>query len=211
MLNARDYRGMTPLLLAACQGHLTCISTLISQGAIIAIPDADDGSTALHWAAAGDEPAILKLLLDEDPSQIAAKNTLGRTTADFAASNGKRECLEMLIRYNVDTAATDTLGCIPLHYAAMNNMIDCLDLLLRLNPELIDTPDHEGNTALHLAAKMGKTASIELLLMKGANKDAKNSEQLTPFQLAFLYGKQGCFNAFMSHNKDLIIAKLFEK
>ncbi len=180
-LNARDYRRMTPLLCAASLGHIDCVRILIAEGASITISDGDDESTALHWASAGDEPALLKLLLDTDPSLIASKNNRGRTAAHSAAGNGKNKCLEMLIRYHAKLTETDILGRTPLHYAAMNDMVGCLDRILTHNPGLIDTPDHEGNTALHLATQMGRTKSVEFLLISGANKDLENNTLQSTF------------------------------
>jgi hypothetical protein len=49
--------------------------------------------------------------------------------------------------------------------------------------KLVNATDKNGNTALHIACKYSCNDNAKLLIQNGANKDAKNSEGLTPLDL----------------------------
>jgi ankyrin repeat protein len=61
-----------------------------------------------------------------------------------------------------------------------------VDSLLAKTPELLHITDEDGNTLLHLAALSGRNSgTIQLLLDKGANTNAKNIRGETPLEHAW--------------------------
>merc|ERR1711920_539229 len=71
-----------------------------------------------------------------------------------------------------------------LHLACLGQFADCTQWLLGTAPELVDVPDLQGNTPLHVCAAVGNLEGAVLLLRAGANTAAKNSEKKTAFDLA---------------------------
>lgn len=62
--------------------------------------------------------------------------------------------------------------------------------LLSKHSEIINLPyDYEGNTLLHLAARMGSSVCSQLLLMWGANNTLKNNKKRTPLEVARIFGE----------------------
>ena len=77
-----------------------------------------------------------------------------------------------------------------LHKAVFNNDLPGLSALLR-DPRVKGTvaaKDEHGNTALHLAALLGRRECVQLLLAHGAPVKLKNSEGWSPLAEAISYG-----------------------
>lgn len=82
-----------------------------------------------------------------------------------------------------------------------------------LSPNDINSVDEDGNTVLHLAAKMNDTDLISYFIFKGADTELKNYESDTPLHIAI---QNGCFDAaktlytfgsnIFARNKDGITA-----
>ena len=64
-------------------------------------------------------------------------------------------------------------------------------------------PDYQGNTPLHLAARMNRVRAVRLLLDAGADAEAANEEGLTPLDLAII-NVHNVVNSFQSHLEGVI-------
>ncbi len=72
----------------------------------------------------------------------------------------------------------------PVHSAAKSDLQQ-LDALLEQNPSLRDQPGWYGRQPLHVAAEAGKFDSVDLLLKRGANPNAREQlHQQTPLHFA---------------------------
>jgi ankyrin repeat protein len=76
----------SPLMEAACKGHLEVVKLLLSSGADIHHKD-KIGVTALHWAARWGHLEVVKELM-KNGARVEADND-GRTPKDFATSDVK--------------------------------------------------------------------------------------------------------------------------
>ena len=56
--------------------------------------------------------------------------------------------------------------------------------LAKAHPELYDTKGSDGMTPLHVAAALGQKDTVQLLLAKGADVNAKSNDGETPLQVA---------------------------
>ena len=61
---------------------------------------------------------------------------------------------------------TDRTGKTALHYCAENQNNTCMEQILDLAPELLEQPDNEGYTPLHLAVIAGNSNIIRFILKK---------------------------------------------
>lgn len=95
--------GNTALMMAAFKGNKRAVAGLLAKGAVIAHP----GWNALHYAAAGGDSDIIKMLLDKG-APIDAEAP-GRTTAlMMAAREGKEVIVAQLLREGADARRLDS-------------------------------------------------------------------------------------------------------
>ena len=81
--------------------------------------------------------------------------------------------------YQASVSATDKSGRTALHHCVENLDTDCADYLLKRDTSLLNTPDNEGLTPLHMSAITGNEAMLHLLLKKGANLTCLDEEKHT--------------------------------
>jgi ankyrin repeat protein len=123
-LEARDYLGYTPLLIAAREGSEDMARTLLDAGAKIG-PGGMQGATALHFAAISGNPACLARILAVGPDLESRCETEGQTAAYFAAVHDNHECLSMLIAAGASWDALDVYSESPLDRALKANSETC--------------------------------------------------------------------------------------
>ena len=112
----------------------------------------------------------------------------GWTPFLWAAYTGRVKHLETLIRYGADPFTISPKGRSALHQAAESKSADVMKFVLAIPPweeESLDInhPDYWGETPLHIAAS-GSVACAQLLLQKGAKRDALQVENQTPLHYA---------------------------
>ena len=113
----------------------------------------------------------------------------GRTALHIAAGGAYFAGMEMLLNAGGDPNAKDDEGNIPLHHACMGGCgkyaIDVVMYLHQTGASQIGTPNHVGDTPLHLASAIGDTACVDYLLQLGANPEGPaNVRGETPAHLA---------------------------
>src|ERR1700730_17104516 len=70
------------------------------------------------------------------------------------------------------------------HEATLNGNQTEMDRLLDLNPKLINVPDYDKNTLLHLAALRNEIGEVKDLLARGAKVNVQNTAKMTPMHIA---------------------------
>ncbi|MGB9635265.1 MAG: ankyrin repeat domain-containing protein [Candidatus Micrarchaeia archaeon] len=68
-------------------------------------------------------------------ADVNAKNNYGETAGHYAAQNGHKDCLELLINAGLNVNARDNGGGTAGYYAARNGHIHCLKLLRKAGLE----------------------------------------------------------------------------
>lgn len=77
----------------------------------------------------------------------------------------------MLINYGADAAITNRSGDTYLHVAATYNGCSIIKALHNIHNININTNNHKGITALHIAARFGYHKTVQTLLDIGADVD----------------------------------------
>jgi hypothetical protein len=80
-LNAKDEDGSTPLIYAACFGHIDIVYALLNAGANVDVQD-NYGWSALMWATTNNQDMIAKCLLDHGAS-TNSRSKSGRTVIQY--------------------------------------------------------------------------------------------------------------------------------
>jgi ankyrin repeat protein len=107
-LDAPAINGNTALMMAAYQHNGAAVATLLARGAVVAQP----GWTALHYAAAAGDDAIIKQLLQHGaPIDARSPRASGTFTAlMMAAREGHGRTVDLLLAAGADAALRNGEG-----------------------------------------------------------------------------------------------------
>lgn len=166
--NETNPEGQTPLMSVARTGNVEAATLLLQHGAKVDAREHWGGQTALLWAAAQNQPAMVRLLVGKG-ADVNARATVRewqrRVTAEGRPKDMNRG------------------GLTPLLYAAREGHLDCLRELLRAKAQ-VDLPDPDGTTALLLALMNGHWDAAKLLLDAGADVNQWDFYGQSPLYMA---------------------------
>ena len=159
------YDGGTALHDAAKYGMTEIIKILLDKSANPYTVDCD-GNTPLILAVMNDRVDAIKVLLD-DKSDIYHRNKQNQSALSLAA--------------NKPRIITDILWSNEIHQIVHDRDCDFVKRIITcgcdnddLNCVSIDLRDCQGNTPLHIAARLNSKDKVEVLIGKGANFTRKN-------------------------------------
>ena len=217
------------LRVAAMFGSLQRAQEARAAGAELDAVD-EDGSAAIHNAAANGSADVVQYLL-EQKAQVDLANADDRTPLNLAADHGHESVGRLLLRHGgtldagavaglaaADKAArvaeasvgVDVEGC-ALHFAAFHGRVPMIEYLLSEGVlSSIDPTDDSDKTPLHWAAQNGHAEACELLVRSGAELSAvcrhgTFRQGLTPLELAEHEGQAAAAKLLQraTHNRAL--------
>ncbi|KAG8531939.1 uncharacterized protein KY384_003575 [Bacidia gigantensis] len=125
--------------------------------------------SALHLAAYATLPWLVQALLQEKGSTVVhALDSLGNTPLLWAAKNGCRSSVQMLLEAGSDRSHKNHEGMNALQWAAGNGHVEVLQALFD-GKESLEITDKNGWTPLHRAAYNGHVQVVRQLLDFEAN------------------------------------------
>ena len=145
-----------------------------------------EGESALHFAAADNQPEVATILLSNgaDPKQFTAG---GMTPLHLAAGLGHVHFLRAMEPFisgdMINIEGNNRYGSQPIHLAATSGHVQVTQELLKMGAHP-HTPNKRGSYPLHGAAIVGDVETVVLLLEAGADPSALNGENKTPLQVA---------------------------
>ncbi|EQB52360.1 hypothetical protein CGLO_08024 [Colletotrichum gloeosporioides Cg-14] len=162
-LNEKDIHHWTPLHHAASVNGFYPICTLLRWGADINSRDLAE-RTPLHYACqfAGKHSVVDTLI--RAGADINAQGRDGMTPLHCALMESKTDVVSFLIESGANVDIPDTSGNTPLLSAAYGGQLDFVKRLWDVANKRLR--DHNGKTALHLAALAGKDDVVEWLTTK---------------------------------------------
>eukprot|EP01059_Diplonema_ambulator_P025117 TRINITY_DN42101_c0_g1_i1.p1 TRINITY_DN42101_c0_g1~~TRINITY_DN42101_c0_g1_i1.p1 ORF type:complete len:731 (+),score=271.48 TRINITY_DN42101_c0_g1_i1:178-2193(+) len=185
---------MSALNEAAAKGDTATIKNLIDRGVDLSVVDYDK-RTALHLAAEEGHTNTVILLLSYgvDPNTV---DRWGNTPLDCAESNFHKTVISVLRSKGAKNAEELSLHDDPpgvgaggvaavftderFIQAAAEGKLQTLISMLKSNPELLNTTDYDGRTALHLACEEGHLEIVQHLVSANADLGVKDRWGSTP-------------------------------
>jgi len=145
-------------------------------------PD-EKGFSQLHWAVVARGVESTQTLLDQGADVDVRQRKFQGTPLQYAASSGRLDTVQLLIKHKATVDAVDLSLRTPLMWAAWNGHADVAQALLDAGADLHKTSRGIRWTALHFAADRGKFETAQLLIERGASLTAKNTQGKTPLDL----------------------------
>ncbi|XP_042669821.1 SH3 and multiple ankyrin repeat domains protein 2 isoform X1 [Centrocercus urophasianus] len=179
--------GETPLTLAVQLDNTVEVIKALKNGGAHLDFRARDGMTALHKAARAKNQVTLKTLLELGASPNY-KDSCGLTPLyHTAVVGGDPYCCELLLHEHATVSCKDENGWQEIHQACRYGHVQHLEHLLFYGADMC-AQNASGNTALHICALYNQESCARVLLFRGANKEIKNYNSQSPFQVAIIAG-----------------------
>ena len=163
--------NVAPVVDAAKGGDLTAVHKLIKEHADVNTP-ANDGSSALLWAAYHSDVEMTKALLAAGAS-VDAANHYGVTPLLQASRNGDVPVMQALLEAGADPTRWHPEGETPLMSAARTGRVDAVKLLLSHGAFVNAADPFQEETALMWASAEGQLEVVKTLLASGADPNLK--------------------------------------
>jgi ankyrin repeat protein len=148
----------------------------------------------IHEAAELGNLEKVRAYLEQEPKQINATDSKGRTVLGRAARSGKKELMEFLL----EKGATEDIFA-----AAIVGHTDKVAAFLKQDPKLINATDSGGKTALHWAALYGQTKVMELLLAGKADVNSLDEDGFTPLHWAATFNQSDAVRLLLANKADM--------
>ncbi|KAI4624869.1 uncharacterized protein J4E87_005350 [Alternaria ethzedia] len=191
-VDAQDKQGRTALMTAAWKNYYHIMQELLRYGADVNKKD-NTGRNILHNLAADKHcnwgrDVIAELLkqniaIDGPEGQDDQK----RSPLHWAASTGKKELCEMLLRRTrlprANVNAVEVRQKTALHLAVAHGRDDIIELLL-VNGADVGAQSDGSWTPLHNACDQGSVKVLKILLAAGADVNARTLNGTTPLHVA---------------------------
>ena len=200
-VNARGKDGQTPLMVMARGGGVDAARVLIEHGADVNAQEEWRQQTALIWAAAQNQPEMVKLLVEHGADPDARSDTPtwdrqvsgekrrlfrpfgGLTALLYAAREGCVECARALVEGGADIDLSGYRGITPVMMALDNYHFDLAAYLVEAGASL-NVWDWWGRSPLYVA--------IDMHTLKGGGRpDQPSTDATTGLQVAAMMLDKG--------------------
>jgi len=142
--------------------------------------------TDLYDAANHGDLERVTLLVEE---QGVDKNLVGgeydQTSLSTAAMNNQFAVVQYLVEQGADMDKVDRYGNTPLHYAANAGHLEVTRYLLEQGADRVKASNYGGWTPLHDAVLNNQLETAKLLMVYGADLNAKTYDGRLPIDLAY--------------------------
>lgn len=154
-IESLNKEGMTPLCMAARQGHYSMVKLLLEQGAQVN-----------HVSNAGSTPLWLACRIKEGGSEVLIQGTVNSIPPD------REDLVSLLLSYGARPDQVSFRGQTPLNAAATAGDFAVVMRLLEAGAD-IDHADEQEITSLMYASHFGHSDVVKILLDRGASPDPR--------------------------------------
>ena len=179
---------VTPLIIAAHNGHLNSVKILLKYGAEIETRGTlkidnhvVEGCTPLWAAAVTGYLDVVKLLIEQN-AEVDGRVSTGGTPLRAAAYDGYLDVVRCLVESGADVNARNSYERTPLDLACYHGHLSVVTYLINKGA-IMDLQCNDGSTALHSAVERSHLEIVSQLLSLGASQ-LPNNQGLTPLLYA---------------------------
>jgi ankyrin repeat protein len=207
-----DLQFLSPLMLAAREGHIETVRYLIAQGADVTLRSPANewnrdyvNFTAISFAIREGRIEVMKLLLEQYPGIDSPIDGFGNTALILAAGSNNYEMVKYLAEQGADTTIKNNSGSTALIFGADSDNLNLVKLLVRDATDIEVTNDY-GDSPISVAEHK---KVIKFLKSFGSAKVRKaaseNNSQKTSLELAAAArdGKFGRVKRLFGSSTDL--------
>ncbi|XWS70324.1 hypothetical protein CRYUN_Cryun03dG0038300 [Craigia yunnanensis] len=172
----------TSLHVAASAGHTDVAKEILRARPEFSWKKDMIGCTPLHLSCSKGHLEITRELLRLDADLCSLQDNEGRTPLHWAAIKGRVNIVDEILSMSLESAEMKTKhGETVLHLAVKNNQYEVVRYLVdNLNiSKLVNFPDNDGNTVLHIATAGKLTTMVVYLLKLGLDVNAINRKGFT--------------------------------
>jgi len=212
-VNLPDSTGQVPLHVAAFDGFSQGLQLLVENGAKTQVRDVN-GRLPLHLSTnSQDIKCMVYLLSDCRKDQVNMRDHEGMTALHWASFHKRPNHLKALLRKGAREDVVDVDQKSPLHWAAQNGSPMCCQMLLMSRSQsLVNYPDKNGNSCLHLAAAGGHCNVVKVLArVEGVNLAARDNNGRTPLHWAAAAGHDATCEALINFKCDPLLKDKSQK
>lgn len=186
---------------AVAAGNIELVKYLSNSG-VINEPGAA-GYTPLHYAASGDEPKIVKYLL-EHGADVDGRQSIKPSPLIEALFKKNYEIVNLLLDWKANVEAMGDANERPLHHVAIQGHQQLTRRLMDSGCEL-DPQDNDGVTPFYLACLFNHTQLIEIFFARGfGNVTIQSFTGTTYAHLAARKGRQDNLERLIQMDAELI-------
>ncbi|XP_074522965.1 SH3 and multiple ankyrin repeat domains protein 2-like [Halichoeres trimaculatus] len=196
--------GESPLTFAAHLDNMVEMIKVLRNGGAHLDFRAKDGMTSLHKAARSKNQVTLMTLLELGASPDY-KDSRGLTPLyHCVVVGGDPGCCELLLNHHAFVCCQDENGWHEVHQACRHGHVQHLEHLLFYGADM-SAQNASGNTALHICALYNQDNCARVLLVRGADKEVKNYNSQSPFQVAIIAGNFELAELIKNHKESDIV------
>ena len=173
------------LFIAIRTGGAADVKAVLAKGAKLEAPNWL-GIRPLMWAALLGKQDVCAALLDAGADVNAASHY--GTALSFAEMGGNAKVVALLLDRGAKLTDDRSDSITPLMTAADSGHVEVVRLLLARTRPDVNAKDYDGSTALHFAARRGKTEAARLLIEAGADVNATDNHGRTALMYAAMNG-----------------------
>ncbi|KAJ3459672.1 hypothetical protein MRS44_015745 [Fusarium solani] len=202
-----DGTQRTALHIAAEDGFIDVVETLLSHGAAVDRGDEDDWS-ALHFAASTGELEVVNVLI-QSKADLNKKSNEGNSPISLAAENGHLAVVEALVEAGatVDEVSSQD-GSTALFHATSERELEVMEALLKAGANPNQCSNDKSTPLLETLSAVEESEevlleTINILLQYGADVEACDGEDWNALRAATSHGWKSIVKALLEHKADL--------